>query len=156
MHKCDNPPCCNPAHLMLGSNADNMRDMSQKGRWGVRALPVGSDHGNSKLTEEQVVEIRKSNKSHVELAQVYGVSGGTIRYVREIGWTHLKVKAKKPVSGKSAATRGANNPIARLTDNDVRAIRASTEKPGALAKRFGIVPDYVTMIRKHKAWKHVT
>src|SRR5262245_1331567 len=55
MHHCDNPPCCNPAHLFLGVQADNVADMERKRRG---RHPRGAKHGRAKLTWEQVGEIR--------------------------------------------------------------------------------------------------
>lgn len=53
-HRCDNPPCCNPAHLFVGTHTDNMRDAAQKDR-----LPSGSSHTFSRLTEEEVREMKR-------------------------------------------------------------------------------------------------
>lgn len=80
LHRCDNPPCCNPTHLFLGDHADNMADMVAKGRGrGV----AGTANRNAKLTAEQVAEIRARYRpapnSHgggnaAELAEEFGIS----------------------------------------------------------------------------------
>ena len=70
-HRCDNPPCVNPAHMFLGTPAENMQDAKRKGR-----LRVGSCHPCSKLTEGQVSEMRRLREDGWllrVLAERYGV-----------------------------------------------------------------------------------
>lgn len=80
MHTCDNPPCCNPAHLRIGSQADNMMDKHLKGRHGD-ARNFG-EQGSAKLTDAQVAEIRQryasENISQRRLAAEYGVGSTQI------------------------------------------------------------------------------
>lgn len=84
-HACDNPPCVNPAHLWVGTNAANADDSTIKGR---RAK--GTGHGMSKLTDRDVLNIRASSESLSSLARRYGVAKGTIVFVRgRHTWTHL-------------------------------------------------------------------
>lgn len=91
MHTCDNPPCCNPRHLRLGTHLDNNRDMVRKGR---SRTPVGTAYPNSILTEQTVKEIRSRYKPYLvmrkDLAMEYGVSLSTIeRVVGRKGWRHV-------------------------------------------------------------------
>lgn len=55
-HRCDNPPCCNPLHLFVGTQADNANDCQLKGRGGRRDR--GEASPSAKLTEEAVLRIR--------------------------------------------------------------------------------------------------
>ena len=80
-HHCDNPRCVRPDHLFLGTHAANMRDMVEKGR---ATRLRGMDCRITKLTEEQVYEIRESNERGdcVRLAREFGVAPSTIYSVR--------------------------------------------------------------------------
>ncbi len=58
-HKCDNPSCCNPGHLFLGTRSDNMLDCFEKGRLASPFMGrQGSDVHNAKLTDDDVRVIR--------------------------------------------------------------------------------------------------
>lgn len=74
-HHCDNPACANPMHLFPGTNQDNMDDMVAKGRSSLLAV-------NRKLTDEQVLEIRRSGEFGTVLSKRYGVSEGTISEIK--------------------------------------------------------------------------
>jgi len=89
LHRCDNPGCCNPSHLFVGTQRDNMEDMTRKGRR-VR----GADHPKSKLTSRQVCQIRllyhSGNLNQYELAKRFGLSQPCVgRIVRGEVWKHL-------------------------------------------------------------------
>lgn len=93
LHRCDNPPCVRPDHLFVGTNADNMRDMVAKGRFGDRALR-GSTSPNAKLTEALVAELRArraAGESLPSLARLTGVSAAAIsNAVRGVTWAHVR------------------------------------------------------------------
>jgi hypothetical protein len=72
-HSCDNPACCNPRHLVVGTFGDNMRDMRARGRGGDRRV-FGVINGRSKLTVEQVREIRQAEGKQRDIAKRYGIS----------------------------------------------------------------------------------
>lgn len=90
LHRCDNPPCCNPHHLFLGTQQDNMRDMIKKGRArkaDQRGRPglKGESNPRAKLTKKQVAWIRRhyspkygSPFGSARLAERFGVSRNTV------------------------------------------------------------------------------
>jgi hypothetical protein len=88
-HKCDRPTCVNPNHLFLGTQKDNMRDMVLKGRSDSKKKR-GELNGRAVLNKKQVLAIRKSLKTHAELAREFGVGATTIMRIRQKNlWNHV-------------------------------------------------------------------
>lgn len=76
-HRCDNPVCVNPAHLFLGTTADNMADKVRKGRH-----QPGEKAPWAKLKADDVREIRASSDTGRALALRYGLNQSNISRVR--------------------------------------------------------------------------
>lgn len=113
LHRCDNPPCCNPNHLFLGTPHENALDAAAKGRtksgkesgryveprsldpnWAPPAKGVfGSGHHKAKLTEVDIIAIRTRREAgeHLSpLAKEYGVSVSTICGIaKHLFWRHV-------------------------------------------------------------------
>ena len=88
MHQCDTPSCVNPNHLVLGTRLENMQDAKRKGR-----MCIGERHGRSKLTDEQVQFIRKSNKLQRKIADEFGITQGHVSCLKNSKkWQNRKLE----------------------------------------------------------------
>lgn len=166
-HRCDNPPCCNPSHLFLGTMKENMHDRDRKGRLRVA---TGELHGASKLTNAQVKQIRElawAGQSNFQIAQEFGVCEHTIigiktgRSWRTEGYVPppRRKRVKRPKSPRIPKIRvrrfGALNPTAKLTIEQVENIRdliRAHVSQRKIAKQFNISQSSVSVIASGKSW----
>jgi hypothetical protein len=86
LHKCDNPPCCNPAHLYVGGNSDNMKDKFERNR----QSNAGIKNAMSKLTDQDILAIRSDPRQHQVIASEYHITPSTVSHILAgAGWRHL-------------------------------------------------------------------
>jgi len=87
-HKCDNPPCCNPEHLFIGTFTDNDADRDKKGR-----QAYGERSGRTNFTTNDIIHIRKlrnNGMSEADIAQLFGASQtGISSIVLRRTWKHI-------------------------------------------------------------------
>lgn len=86
MHSCNNPPCCNPSHLSVGSIGQNSRDAYRDGLTPRPPFSQGETHYCARFTADEVRSIRSkldAGQSAKSLAKAYGVSHMAIRKIRD-------------------------------------------------------------------------
>lgn len=91
LHSCDNPPCCNPKHLRLGTQQENIEDMLLRKR---HRCPEGVKHAHAKLTNEIVLAIRAEytgkKGEQTWIGNKYGITSANVKAIVERRtWKHV-------------------------------------------------------------------
>ncbi len=151
-HKCDNPPCCNPAHLFLGDDAANMADCASKDRttFGLRSR-------HARLTNEIVVAVRTEyalgGVTIKELAARHGIGAPSMRAVLQFrAWA----RSGGPVADPDVLAAGRNaegiNGSAKLTETQRDEIRSIYAAGGVsqkeLGRRYGVSGPLVCLLTR--------
>lgn len=149
LHKCDNPKCCNPSHLFLGTQRDNMLDAIAKGRMPhiVRMHTAGDDHPLTKykmaFREMVIREYVPHRITAPMLSKKYGVSVAVIN-----GWIHGRRHLKDYVRPKGVLTASDAMQIRQLY-----ATGNYTHK--ALGERFRVTKSCISPILQGRHWKNI-
>jgi hypothetical protein len=138
LHHCDNPPCCNPTHLFIGTQLDNVHDRDAKGR-----AAQGDASGARLHPEKWSRGDRHWTRSRPDLKAKYIVGDNNPSH---------KHRDSRP--------RGENNAAAKLTWPQVREIRhlyaSGNYTFKALGKQFGVSAVNIRQIIRERTWREVS
>jgi len=132
-HKCDNPKCCNPDHLEIGTQKDNADDRENRNR--------GNHY--KKLTDEEVIEIAKSDLSESKIAAIYGICRQTVNDIKNKKRRQKLLKNIETVQHKPKL----------LSKDDVLNIFSSDEKINIIVSKFNTNRSTVYGIKSKRQYK---
>lgn len=146
--ECHNPACVNPLHLRFATAKENNDDKYLNG-----TIIVGEDCNLSKLTEEQVLAIRRDPRLLSEIAKDYEVTRGNIWAIKaQLTWAHLPGDV---VASPDGQPQGATHKCSKITEEVVIAIRSDNRMQKVIAADYGISQTQVSRIKLRKKWAHV-
>jgi HNH endonuclease len=147
MHSCDNPPCCNLAHLSLGTNTQNHADKVAKGR-----QARGDTHGHTKTSDATALKIYKLFKKY---GPGYGVQARIARELGTSNWTvHgvIRAEKRKHLNLEPLETHYRRSP---KEIREMRQLRKSGVTIVELGERYGISHVSVSAICNRKVYRYV-
>lgn len=153
-HTCDNPPCVNPKHLIIGTQKDNLRDRDERGR-----AQHGEKHSKARITEEIVLAIRRDLRATGAIAAAFGVTVSMVCNIKSYRtWSHLPptsedvpIPKQRPVAERPKNWGKKRGRKRSTVPDEVRAeILQSTEFIRVLADKHGISRTLVWAVRNGK------
>jgi len=130
LHACDNTSCVNPAHLLIGTPADNSHDMAMKGR---------QRSGNRRLSDSEVVWLREWRRQGVAIDDIAARLGVSRSRVSAVARGDSLVDAPGPITRAS-----------RLDEDAVRSAWESGLPIRKIARDFGVTPPAIRKCLRRK------
>jgi HNH endonuclease len=147
LHSCDTPSCCNPMHLRVGTQKENMAECVSKGRF---RKSHGTLNNLAKLTDADILDIRNSALSPKALSEKYDIDRTNVhQIVSGKTWQHVPMPETRVEKADGRA---------KLNPSDVAAIRSADASIslGDLAGQYEVSVSTISMIRNGRIWKRVT
>lgn len=154
-HKCDNPPCVNPAHLEVGSQLDNVQDMIDRGR-GNHAS--GERIWSAKLSNAAVRTIRKRLRDGETVSGIAKDMGLNRLLVYNIAARKTYANVAVDVEYPAPSSTGESNHNAKLTEEVVAAMRRRYREVqcySEVAREFGVSRALAARCITGARWKRI-
>lgn len=136
-HLCDNPACCRPDHLAVGTALENAQDRQRAGRTGRSTKTLAQ-------RKRDALAARLAKGTDAETARELAVSISTVNRAR-------RGRSWRRLMGPPKGTRAK-----KLDAEKVRAIRASSEPSRVLAELYGVTAPNIDAVRNRRSWRHVS